>query len=182
MAEEIFGTQDDEMKPAPVVVSGSKVSASSLLDEFVEDAQREIHREVTFPIRRGKIQMFARFIAVVELDEIKRYKRAAMGNRSPKKATPDDMDMLVANGMVLIEKNIGIYRGGTDEADQVFTTEKEPLTFRSQEFLDIYPDRLHAVDALKKFLGDAQLTTMGEALYEAAGYGEDLAPVDPTDG
>lgn len=150
----------------------------NLLDAFLADADGEIYGEVTFPIsRRGKQPLFARFVSVVDYDDIKRYRKAARGTSKK----DDEMDMTIANGMVLIEKNIGLFRGGTDPEHQVMA-KGEPLTFGSRAFRTTYPDAPHAVAALRKFLGDAQLTTMGESLYKAAGYGADLEPVDPTDG
>lgn len=181
MTEEIlYGSTDTDYRepdtaPRP---AATRAKAPSLLDEFREAATAEISNIVYFPIEHRKGDWVAQFDAVIGQPDIKKYRRQAMG----KKTKAEDMDTLIANGMALIEKNTGLYKGGTNVQNRVLDADGDPLTFRSDEFLDLYPDCGNAVECLARFLGDAQLTTMGEALFRAAGYGKDLEPVDPTNG
>lgn len=173
---QIYGAELDEVAAATLPLG--KGGATTLLDELREAAQEEISNLVTFSIENRKGDWRARFDAVIGESDVKRYRRAAMG----KKTKPEDADLITANGMALVEKCTGLFKGGDTENEQVFDGDGDPLTFASEEFLAMFPGNGTAAQKLAQFLGDAQLKAMGEGLYKAAGYGRDLEPLDPTDG
>jgi hypothetical protein len=150
----------------------------SLLDELAQIADKEIERkiklEVDPTIRAGGWVL--EFNAVIEAKEIQDYQRAATKNG---KLKPENADNLKANALPLLQKNTGIFKG----TKQVFDNDGDPVTLTSFEFLKLLGEKEgnpDSVRALKKFLGDAQIFTMGQALLRAAGYGDEMIPVDPT--
>lgn len=176
MTDNVYGAETATTTPRPIAPTEA---GGSLFDAFKEAAEADIDNVVFFEIEnRPNGPWYAKYNAVIGQEQIRRYRKSALG----KKTRVEDADQLIANGMAVIETNIGIYRGGTTAAHQVLDAERDPLTFKSNDFLNIYPDAGSAVEALARFMGEAQLMTTGEAIYKAAGYGKDLEPVDPTEG
>jgi hypothetical protein len=165
MTTETFGTATsyDDIAPAKAV-------KNTLLAELEAEAQRDIEQFVIFevPLRPG---WALKFSTLLEIEDVKRYQRAAQG----KKKRIEDSDPIIQNGMPLVERNVAILKDGVEVEDN----DGDPLTLGSHEFLAMMHET-RAVQALLKFVGDGALLSMGGSFFRAAGYGEDLEPLDPT--
>ena len=161
--------------PAATAPAGG---GDSLLDDLLGLASDVVTNVVQFPVkfRPGYI---VEFDAVIAEHEIKRYRKASMGNK--KRRDPEDADMSVGNAMVLSEKNTAIYKTVDGRRVKVLDTDGEPLLLRSTEFLSAFGKNAPSHVAVRKFLGDAETNALGQAVLKEAGWGEDLEPLDPTE-
>ena len=187
MADVTYGEElaEDEVLEAPqakgkyVLPAEDEAHSNSLLDELAEVAAKEFTNtcrlEVNPELRPGGWVL--EFDATLDAADIRRYQRAATNN-GKKKA--EDADSVKANAMALLEKNTGIFKGDT----RVNDSDGDPLLLTSAEWLTkVAKQRESSFDtiaALKKFLGDAQVISMGAALMRKAGYGDEMTPLDPT--
>lgn len=175
MTTQIFGLEqglsvdiDEADAPAPV----------SILDRVRADAKQSLSRLVTFevPTRPGyKVS----FDVNIEKDDVERWTRNAQG----KKRRPEDMNTLQMAAQALLESNRHILLddtviGGRDGND---------LVLGSREWVEIYDDGgSSSLLALRAFMGDGVVQSLGLAVLKEAGYGngddlyaEDGLP-DPT--
>jgi hypothetical protein len=159
--------------PAPAVGA----TGNSLLDGLLGLAKTEISNPVSFPVTSRPGGFVLTFDAVIGEPAMKRYRAASMG----KKKKPEDADMTVGNAMAMLDTNTGIYQTIDGARKQIMDTDGEPLLLNSTEFLSAFGPRQNAHTAVRKFLGDADTNTIGGAVLKAAGWGEDLEPLDPTD-
>jgi len=159
--------------PAPADVQ----TGDSLLDDLLGLAKTEISNPVFFPVTSRKGGFVLGFDAVIGEPAMKRYRKAAQGA----KKRVEDAEMTVGNAMAMIETNTGIYKVVDGVRKQIFGTDGEPLLLNSDQFLNTYGPRQNAHVAVRKFLGDAETNTIGGAVLKAAGWGEDLEPLDPTE-
>jgi hypothetical protein len=166
----------DEIGYAPAAVSPAE-GGDSLLDELLGLAKQTVSNLQKFPVTSRPGGWVLEFDAVVAEHEIKRYRKASMGA----KKKPEDADMSVGNAMVLIEKNTGIFKRINGELKQINTADGSPLLMNSDEFLNAFGKGANAHVAVRKFLGDAETNALGQAVLKAAGWGEDLEPLDPTE-
>lgn len=155
------------------------VTGDSLLDELLGLAKDEVSNIVTFPVAFRPGGWILEFDAVIAEHEIKRYRKASLGEK--KRRNPEDADMSVGNAMVLVEKNTGIYKTVDGKRVKVLDTDNEPLLLGSNEFLSAFGKGANAHVAVRKFLGDAETNALGQAVLKEAGWGEDLEPLDPTE-
>jgi hypothetical protein len=179
MAEDTIDVRPSGKYIAPALAD--EPSGPSLLDELVEVVQTEVDNKIKLAVdehvRPGG--WVFEFEAVLSMAEIKKYqKRATYNNR----VKPEDADHIIANGLPLCDKNIGIYKGN----QQVFDEDGDPLTLTSTTWLEKVckqtPRNYDSLAGLKLFVGDAQILKMGVALLKAAGYGAEMEPLDPTYG
>lgn len=188
MSNQTFGEEmvDEEAvtaEPAKskYVTTHHEDDGPSLLDELADVAAQAITSRVKLEIdpRLRPGGWILEFDAVIEAHEVRRWQRAATNNGKTK---AENADTVLANGLELLDKNVGIWKGER----QVFDADGDPLTLTSTEWLTKVmkqrPDRPDTMDALKKFIGDAQILTMGSALLKFAGYTDEMVPVDPTQG
>jgi hypothetical protein len=152
-------------------------TGDSLLDGLLGLAQTEISNPVSFPVTSRPGGFVLGFNAVIGEPAMKRYRKAAQGA----KKKVEDADMTVGNAMAMIETNTGIYQVVDGVRKQIMDTSGDPLLLNSDEFLNAFGPRQNAHVAVRKFLGDAETNTIGAAVLKAAGWGEDLEPLDPTD-
>jgi hypothetical protein len=159
---------------APAAAFGT--TGDSLLDGLLGLAKTKIENIVYFPakFRPGYVLGFN---AIIGEPAMKRYRKGAQGAK--KKA--EDADMSVGNAMALLDTNVGIYLVVDGERQQIVGTDGTPLLLNSDEFQTTFGPRQLAHVAVRKFLGDADTNTIGGAVLKAAGWGEDLEPLDPTD-
>lgn len=167
MTTETFGTAVS-YDPAP---TESKAVINTELAELEAEARRDIEQFVVFEIPR-RPGWALKFSTLLEIDDVKRYQRAAQG----KKKRIEDSDPVIQNGMPLVERNVAILHHGKEVTDK----DGDNVTLASHEFLEMMGET-RAVQALLKFVGDGALLSMGSSLFRAAGYGEDLEPLDPTE-
>lgn len=153
-------------------------TGDSALDQLLGLAKTEISNVVKFPVTARPGGFVLEFDAVVREPEIKRYRNASLKG----KKRPEDADMSIGNAMVMIEKNTGIYQRDADgNLKKIAARDGEDLLLGSDEFLTAFGRGQNAHVAVRKFLGDAETNTIGAAVLKAAGWGEDLEPLDPTD-
>lgn len=160
---------------APAVTTAK--TGNSLLDDLLGLADEEITNVVYFPVTSRKGGFILGFDAVIGEPAIKRYRKAAQGA----KKRVEDADTTVGNAMAMIETNTGIYKTVDGARTQIMGTDGAPLLLNSDEFLNTFGRGQNAHAAVRKFLGDAETNTIGGAVLKAAGWGEDLEPLDPTD-
>lgn len=175
-ALDIMPANADELgwdTPAPV----DTTTGDSLLDSLLSLADDEITNVVYFPVTSRKGGFVLGFDAVIGEPAMKRYRKAAQGA----KKKIEDAETTVGNAMAMIETNTGIYKVVDGVRKQIFGTDGAPLLLNSDQFLNTYGPRQNAHAAVRKFLGDAETNTIGGAVLKAAGWGEDLEPLDPTD-
>lgn len=177
---EVFGTPApaDELVPA---VKRERVRASSPFDELKEEAARDIDHFETFEntLRPG---WYMKFRCVIDAPEIKRYQQHAQGP-SKKRRNPEDADLIKGNAVMLAEKCVAIMHNGITDEHVVVDEDGDDLTFTSEQFVNLFADERGTVQsALQKFLGDAQLMKLASAVLTAAGYDDEMQPVDPTNG
>lgn len=153
-------------------------AGDSLLDSLLGLAAEEISNIVYFPVTSRGGGFILGFDAVIGEPAIKRYRKAAQGT----KKKIEDAETSVGNAMAMIETNIGIYKTVDGVRTQIFGSDETPLLLNSDEFLHTFGPRQNAHAAVRKFLGDAETNTIGGAVLKAAGWGEDLEPLDPTEG
>ena len=163
---------------APKHVDTVATTGDSALDQLLGLAKTEISNVVRFPVTSRPGGWVLEFDAIVTEPDIKRYRSASLKG----KKRPEDADMSIGNGMVMIEKNTAIYQRDDEGALKKITTpDGHDLKLRSEEFLSAFGRGANAHVAVRKFLGDAETNTVGAAVLKAAGWGEDLEPLDPTD-
>ncbi|WNO25838.1 tail assembly chaperone [Arthrobacter phage Altadena] len=151
----------------------------SLLDELEAELAAETENVVRFPVsmREGWV---LEFNAVIGSPQIKRYNDTAKG-----KGKAENADARISNGMALIEANTGIFKERDGELVKLTDPEGRDLKLNSTRWLQMMKEPIPGADtirALCRFLGDAGVITMGSALLRAAGWAEDLTPLDPTNG
>jgi hypothetical protein len=167
---------DLDYTPVAPAATAPAGGAPSLFDELLSLANEEVSNPVSFPVtsRKGYVLDFN---AVIGEHEIKRYRNASMG----KKKRPEDADMVLGNALPMIDKCTGIFKVVDGVKKQVLDNDGDPLLLNSTEFVTAFGRGGTAHAAVAKFLGDAETVTIGGALLKAAGWGEDLEPLDPID-
>lgn len=169
----IADTDEAEDYASPALPTDDVDNEVSLFDELKAEAAEEIEDFVTFPIEK-RPGYSAKFTLSLDAREIQRYERSAKGKRKNSNSDP-----VIFSGLILVEKNTEILKNGqTVENPET----GEPLTFSDEEFIQIYGKNLNAIEALQKFMGDGALISTGTALLNEAGYGDEVAPEDPTNG
>lgn len=159
--------------------AGPAVPGDSLLDQLLGMAEDTVSNIESFPVTYRPGGWILEFNAVIEEHEIKRYRKASLGQK--KRRDPEDADMSVGNAMVLIEKNTAIYKTIDGKRKQVLDPDGDPLLLGHEKFLNAFGKGANAHIAVRKFLGDAETNALGQAVLKAAGWGEDLEPLDPTE-
>jgi hypothetical protein len=187
-----FGTETPDINddasltimPANAASLGMHVAApatietgDSALDQLLGLAKVDLSNVVSFPVKSRPGGYVLEFDAIVSEPDIKRYRAASIGKR--KKA--DDADMSIGNAMVMVEKNTGIYTQVDGKLKKIVDREGDDLLLGSDMFLATFGKGANAHVAIRKFLGDAETNTIGAAVLKAAGWGEDLEPLDPTE-
>lgn len=152
-------------------------TGDSALDQLLGLAKVELSNVVKFPVSSRPGGFVLEFDAIVSEADIKRYRNASKG----KKKNVEDADMSVGNGMVIHEKNTAIYQEVDGKLRKITTPDGEDLIINSTEFVSAFGRGANAHVAVRKFLGDAETNTIGAAVLKAAGWGEDLEPLDPTE-
>jgi hypothetical protein len=179
------GTDSLDIVPANAAELGFEpagavgTTSNSLLDGLLGLAKTEISNPVSFPVKFRPGGFVLEFDAVIGEPAMKRFRKASLGEKKNRK--PEDADMSVGNAMALLETNTGIYQVVDGARQQIVDTDGDPLLLNSDQFLSAFGPRQLAHVAVRKFLGDADTNTIGGAVLKAAGWGEDLEPLDPTD-
>jgi hypothetical protein len=169
----------EELGYAPVATAparGAHAANESLFDELLGLAEEEVTNIQRFPVKYRKGGWVLEFDCIISEADIKRYRKGALNGR--KKL--EDADRSVGSAMILIEKNTGIYKQDDGDLKQV-EVDGEPVLLGSTEFLSAFGKGSNAHVAIRKFLGDAETNTIGDAVLKAAGWSEDLEPLDPTE-
>lgn len=149
----------------------------SALDQLLGLAKVEISNVVSFPVTSRPGDFILEFDAVISEPDIKRYRAASKG----KKKNIEDADMSVGNAMVMVEKSTGIYKLVGGKRQKITDRDGDDLLLSSEAFLSSFGKGANAHVAVRHFLGDAETNTIGAAVLKAAGWGEDLEPLDPTE-
>lgn len=174
---DIVPANAEELGYAPT--PAAPATGDSLLDGLLSLAKTEISNPVSFPVTSRPGNFVLTFDAVIGEPAIKRYRKASLGEKRNRK--PEDADMSVGNAMAMLETNTGIYQVVDGVRKQIMDTDGDPLLLNSEQFLAAFGPRQNAHVAVRKFLGDAETNTVGQAVLKAAGWGEDLEPLDPTE-
>lgn len=151
----------------------------SALDQLLGLANTALSNVVAFPVTSRPGDFILEFDAIVSEPDIKRYRNASLGGK--KRRNADDADMSIGNAMVMVEKNIAIYQVVDGRRKKITDHDGDDLLLNSDEFLNAFGPRADSHVAVRKFLGDAETNTIGAAVLKAAGWGEDLEPLDPTE-
>jgi hypothetical protein len=95
--------------------------------------------------------------------------------RSKSKAHADGVDGIRLGKLLIANTCTGIYRADR----QMLDSEGDPLKFAHREFLDLV-GATTASDAVKAFyVRDSSINSVGQAILRAAGWGDELDPLDP---
>lgn len=172
-----YGTVDADEPTGEYLPGQESATGKSLLDELVEDSKKDLDNIIHLPVPQREGYNL-RFNAIISRADISRYEKAAKGKS--KKA--ENMDTVLASAMPILEKCTGMFKGGTSETHRIPDTNGKPLKPNSNDFLAAQGYPKDAIKALQKWMGDAGITTIGAALLEAAGWTEELEPLDPTEG
>lgn len=153
----------------------------SLFDELKQEAAAEFRNLTLLPSRR-RPGWVLEFDAQLTAPQVRRFNAAAKGKRKD-----GESDARISNAMVLIETNTRILKDTDGEGTlrEVLAPSGGPLVLTSIEFLEMMGQDMRKPDtiaAVNEFLSDAGCVTMGAAVLKAAGWSEDLTPLDPTDG
>jgi hypothetical protein len=169
----------DDLGYTPVAPAATAPAGGglSLFDELLGLADEVVSNPVSFKVTSRPGGWVLDFNAVIGEHEIKRYRNASMG----KKKRPEDADMVLGNALPMIDKCTGIFKVVDGVKKQVLDNDGDPLLLNSTEFVTAFGRGGTAHAAVAKFLGDAETVTIGGALLKAAGWGEDLEPLDPID-
>jgi hypothetical protein len=169
----------DEIGYTPVTPAATAPAGGgeSLFDELLGLADEVVSNPVSFKVTSRPGGWVLDFNAVIAEHEIKRYRNASIG----KKKRPEDADMVLGNTLPMIDKCTGIFKVVDGVKKQVLDNDGDPLLLNSTEFVTAFGRGGTAHAAVAKFLGDAETVTIGGALLKAAGWGEDLEPLDPID-
>lgn len=151
-----------------------------LLGEFLEAAKDETNKTARFPVPGRKGDWVLEIDVVITESELKRYNdNAVIGKPRPGKARKISQANMFAQ--LIAEKTVGIFNGKGKDAPQVYDSSDEPLLLTSEEFLDTVGEPNDVRAAVRKFLGDAGVGSMGAAVLLESGWSEDLTPLDPTE-
>jgi len=176
MSETTFGGYGTETATNTTPNSATPDAGLSIFDELLAEADTEQDFTETFAIR-GRDGWTASFSTDFGSRDIKRWANLGQGKRK----RVQDADQRLIAGSCIVEQNNGLYKNGV----QAFDSQGDPLTFRHQAFIDAYAKDAFvktAIDAVVKFMGEGQMFSMNASLYELAGFGDDVTPVDPTNG
>jgi hypothetical protein len=154
-------------------------ATDSALDQLLGLANTELSNVVAFPVTSRPGDFILEFDAIVSEPDIKRYRAASLGGK--KRRNAEDADMSVGNAMVMVEKCVGIYQVVGGKRKKIADRDGDDLLLSSEAFLSSFGKGANAHVAVRKFLGDAETNTIGAAVLKAAGWGEDLEPLDPTE-
>lgn len=126
-----------------------------------------------------------RFNAYISADEFKSFQRQASGakNRKARRAGSDgsDIDQFKLFAAILQEKSEAIILND----DEVRDADGDPLTLRSDEFIqfvkdsDIGQDVNTTAEAIEAFLTAGEMIKLGESIATEAGFGGEVEPVNP---
>lgn len=176
--EKAFRKQQAEQQDDFDNFEGGDEGEYDLLGELLEEAAEETQNLVKFPVSI-RPHWVLEFDAVITDSELKRYrKNAEIGKR--RRGRDGEISTVLMYGQLLSEKSVAIYKRGEDgELALVEDSQGDPLTLRSEEFLDGFGQDVRA--AVRKFLGDAGTGSMGGAVLAESGWTEDLTPLDPTE-
>ena len=183
---DISGTENDlTIRPANAASLGMHVAepvkvaktGDSALDQLLGLAGEAISNVVKFPVKSRPGGFVLEFDAVITEPDIKRYRNASKG----KKKNVEDADMSVGNAMAIFEKNTAIYQEIDGQLKKIVDADGDDLIVNSTTFVNAFGKGSVSHVAVRKFLGDAETNTIGAAVLKAAGWGEDLEPLDPTD-
>lgn len=152
-------------------------TGESLFDQLLGLADEVVTNVKRFPVTSRKGGWVLEFDCIVSEADGKRYHKAALRGRKK----PEDADRSIGSAMVLFEKNTGIYKDVNGTLKQVETPGGEPLVFDHPQFINTFGPGAQAHVAVRKFLGDAETNVLGDAVLRAAGWSEDLEPLDPTE-
>jgi|GEM_PF-6919955 len=172
MSESTFGGYATETEPTSnaSAAPAEAVAGLSIFDEILQEADVEQDFEEFFNVR-GRDGITVSFNTDIGSRDIKRWADLGQGKRKRSK----DADQRLIAGSCIVERNTGIYKNGVQAVDGT----GEPLTFRHKAFIDTYAKDVFvktAIDAVVKFMGEGQMFSMNAALYELAGFGDDIAP------
>ena len=159
--------------------SANVAADHNLLDEFMQSAAEEITNIVTLPVTSRPGDWALEFDAVITDSELKRWRKNSVKSKG-RRGSDGEANVVVTYAQLLAEKNLGVYKGLGKDRKQVFDTDGSPLLLRSEEFLKVM-QQSSVRDAVRDFLTDAGTLSMGAAVLNAAGWTEDLTPLDPTE-
>lgn len=168
---------DEQAAPQSAEEALAQVSEQddlSLLKELTQEASRDLENIVRYAVdtRPG---WFAEFSANVSLTEFQRWQKAATKG----KGNNQKVDIAIISQLPLVEKNIAIYKRGNDgELNKVYGKDGNPLTFKHDEFRDLFG--ASDLVAATKFLGDGLTVRMAQDLLDEAGYGGEVESFDPS--
>lgn len=110
------------------------------------------------------------FSTRISTAELSGWRKRAQGKKK------DDLDAGRLNALVLAHKNVAMYQQGKQVTDE----DGDPMVLTSQDILDLTDTRT-AVDAILALLGDGYVSSLGDEIVTAAGFGQEVAE-DPTGG
>jgi hypothetical protein len=141
------------------------MSDLDLLKEDMDDVQIE---DVKLPVP-GRPKYAVSFNTDISEPELDKWRKLSKNKKSE-----GGVDGIRLGCLVLANKCTGIYREGR----QMLDSDGDPLRFAHQEFLDLVGTP-SAAEAVKKFYKlDASITSTGDGVLRAAGWGDQLDPLD----
>ncbi|KWW97398.1 hypothetical protein LI90_4370 (plasmid) [Carbonactinospora thermoautotrophica] len=156
--------------PAPIDEDLAPVQERSDLDLLRQDLAQHRVPDITLPVpgRDGYACRYRVDITGAQINELRR--------RCKSRKHEDGVDGIKFAALLLAHAHTGLIRQGRE----LYGSDGEPLTFRHPELLELL-GVASASEAVRRLYGlDGQVDAACRAVLREAGWGEDLAPVDPT--
>ncbi|WP_020393379.1 hypothetical protein [Kribbella catacumbae] len=158
----------DSGLPAQAAAEVQPVEPMSDLDLLKADLPDVQVEDVKLPVP-GRDLYAVTFSTDISEPELEKWRKL-----SKNKKHEGGVDGIRLGCLVLANKCVGIYRDGRLLQD----SDGDPLRFAHQEFLELVgtPSAAEAVKTFYKL--DASITSTGDAVLRAAGWGDQLDPLD----
>lgn len=166
MTTAAYGLDDEIVAPeAPKATRKTAAKGAgkmSILDRVRADAAKSLSRIVTYEVTTRPGYKVS-FDVNIEKDDVERWTKNAQG----KKKRPEDMNTLQMAAQALIESNRHILLDGIPIED----SEDDDMTLGNDEWTEIFGGE-GSILALRAFMGDGLVQSMGLAVLKEAGYGD----------
>lgn len=170
MSENPLYKTEEETAKKPEKAAAKK-DEPTLLDRLREKVSQKVERQVVYlevPERKG---ITLKISPNISQHDMRRWRKSAGED------TKNGMDATKFACGVIGHTTVGI----CIDDQEVFDEDGYPLTFSSQEILDMTETTRPLPDAVRAFFGvDPHLEAAALAILDAAGYGDTVDTVDPT--
>jgi hypothetical protein len=159
-----------------VTIADSTADGASLLDDLAREFEAEVVDtiKIVVPSREGWIVEFDNLVSSADLRRYLKHATPKDGRGRPGDQSRTDPQIM--NGMLLLERNVAIYRVKDGEPIKLIDEDGDAVTLTSTAFLERFGEKganTDALRALRRFLSEPGVVSTGSKVSTFAGWGED---------